>query len=95
MAPHARRFSIKGVRVAVARVVQLWKQTFTNGYVQQAFTRMTVSEGLKHGEANAPYLQRSDILRAKTGLSGVKVESDACKVRPSLREAMAQADENA
>ena len=69
---------------------QLWKQSFTKGYMQQAFTRMCVSEALKHGEENAPYLQRADVMRADTGRGNVKYERDAVKVRPCLRELMAE-----
>ena len=58
--------------------------------MQQAFTRMCVSEALKHGEDNASYLQRSDVLRATTGLGNVKREGDAIKVRPCLRDLMAE-----
>ena len=29
---------------------KVWKQTFTKGYIEQAFTRVCVSESLKHGE---------------------------------------------
>ena len=74
---------------------QLWKQTFTKGYMQQAFTRMCVSEALKHGEENAPFLQRKDILRANTGLGQVKHERDVCKVRPGLRARMSEDVESA
>ena len=74
---------------------QLWKQSFTKGYIQQAFTRMCVSEALKHGEDNAPYLQRADILRANTGLGQVKKERDACEKSSALRELVRQEFENA
>ena len=41
-----------------------WKQTFTKGYIQQAFTRTCVREAIRHGEENAAYLQRVDAIRA-------------------------------
>ena len=63
--------------------------------MQQAFTRVTVSEGLKHGEVNAPYLQRKDINRANTGLGKVKAERKEREVRPILRDLMADEFENA
>ena len=44
-----------------------WKQAFSVGYVQQAFTRACVRESLRHGEENAPYLQRSDIRLVSKG----------------------------
>ena len=69
---------------------QLWKQSFTRGYMQQAFTRMCVSEALKHGEENAPYLQRPDVLRRDTGRGTVKQEGRVDKVRPYLRDLMAK-----
>ena len=44
-----------------------WKQTFTKGYMQQAFKRAGVREGLRHGVENAPFLQREDARRAALG----------------------------
>ena len=46
-----------------------WKQTFTVGYIQQAFTRTCVRESLRHGEANAPWLLREDYARTSTGVA--------------------------
>ena len=65
----------------------MWKQSFTKGYIQQAFTRMCVSEALRHGEENAAYLQRRDVLRQTTGLGNVKVEREH-QVRKSIRDCM-------
>ena len=56
---------------------------------------MCVSEGLKHGEENAPYIQRADVLRANTGLGKAKKERDACKVRGQLRALVGEAFEQA
>ena len=47
-----------------------WKQTFTVGYIQQAFTRTCVRESLRHGESNVPWLLRDDYARTSTGLAG-------------------------
>ena len=46
---------------------QRWKQTFKRGFIEQAFRRACVRESLAHGEANAPFLQRKDVLRVTTG----------------------------
>ena len=46
-----------------------WKQTFTVGYIQQAFTRACVREALRHGEENLPYLLRVDAVRAANGVA--------------------------
>ena len=73
---------------------QLWKQTFTKGYMQQAFTRMCVSEALRHGEENAAFLQRRDILRQTTGLGSVKAERERL-ARKSIRDYVSADTENA
>ena len=44
-----------------------WKQSFTRGYVQQAFARACVREDLQHGSENAPFLQRADARRRAMG----------------------------
>jgi hypothetical protein len=44
-----------------------WRQTFNVGFVQQAFSRACVRESLQHGEANAPYMLRSDAKRKSQG----------------------------
>ena len=49
-----------------------WKQSFSVGYITQAFTRATVREALRHGKENEPYLLRVDAVRANTGLAGVQ-----------------------
>jgi hypothetical protein len=41
--------------------VEKWRQTFTRGFIQQAFERVCVRAELRLGPANAPYAQRSDV----------------------------------
>ena len=65
-----------------------WTQTFSKGYIQQAFTRVTVSERLRHGEDNARFLQRVDARRLQTGRDSVKNEKKAAEVKPKVRELM-------
>ena len=69
-----------------------WRQTFTKGYIEQAFTRQCVSEALKHGPDNASYIQRKDARMIGKGRSSVKPESCKPLVRPSVRELMASED---
>ena len=45
------------------------------GYIQQAFTRACVSESLRHGKANAPYMQRSDRALKSKGKASMAVSS--------------------
>lgn len=52
-----------------------WKQAFNIGYIQQAFTRACVRESLRHGEENAPYMQRSDHKLVSKGKASVAVSS--------------------
>ena len=37
-----------------------WVQSFNRGYIEQAFRRVTVSETLRHGKENEPFLLRAD-----------------------------------
>jgi hypothetical protein len=46
-----------------------WTETFSRGYVEQAFRRVCVRAELLHGEDNQPYLQRSDFRLLETGKS--------------------------
>ena len=48
-----------------------WKQTFKRGYIEQAFRRVCVRESLRHGEANAKFLQRADNMLVMTGKAPV------------------------
>ena len=69
--------------------IKRWTQTFTKGFIQQAFKRVGVREALRHGAENAPFLQREDALRATTGKAAVvrKVEEEGAVGPPSIREA--------
>ena len=51
-----------------------WKDSFTVGFVEQAFKRAVVEHDIRHGEENAPYLLREDITLREQGLTGVKKE---------------------
>ena len=59
-----------------------WKQTFTMGYVQQAFERACVRESLQHGEENAAYQQRADARRKAAGKAITSRKAHARKVLP-------------
>jgi hypothetical protein len=65
-----------------------WKQTFTKGYVEQAFSRICVSEQLRHGEENAPFLQRVDVQRRLTGKGGKPKLTYVQRVWHSIKEAV-------
>ena len=39
-----------------------WRQTFTRGFIEQAFERVCVRAELRLGPENAPYAQRSDVV---------------------------------
>ena len=59
-----------------------WKQTFTVGYVQQAFERACVRESLQHGEENAAYMQRVDARRKAAGKASTTRKAYAREVLP-------------
>ena len=63
-----------------------WKQTFNKGYIEQAFARTCVREAIRHGEENAPFLQRVDARRAALGkdTNGKRKREDPAQ---SVREA--------
>lgn len=44
---------------------------FKKGYIQQAFNRLAMRIDLRHGKANAAYMQRKDARLAGTGRAGV------------------------
>ena len=70
--------------------VRRWKQTFTRGYIQTAFTRACVREQIRHGAENLRYLQRIDAQRASLGKARTSkqvVEQGEPKL--SIREAAA------
>ena len=80
-------------KVSGTAATRRWKQTFSVGYIQQAFTRACVREALRHGEENAPFLQRIDALRANTYLAGAHKKfqrlaggADALNLRPGEGE---------
>ena len=62
-------------RASAGTTARRWKQSFTVGYIQQAFTRACVRESLRHGEANAPYMQRADRVLVSKGKGSVAVSS--------------------
>lgn len=74
-----------------------WRQTFNRGYIEQAFRRVTVSEGLHHGKENEPYMQCADHRRLATGKTHYEarkfdVSSPACTtVRLAIEAAQAAA----
>ena len=79
-----------GKRVGGGTATRRWKQHFNVGYIQQAFKRACVREALRHGEENAPFLQRIDAIRAATGVAGTRrkfVDPDeALTERASIHE---------
>ena len=63
---------------------KLWRQSFSKGYIQQAFERVSVRAGLLHGEENKRYLQRSDfrlLQKGKAGTSKFKAEDECAPVK--------------
>jgi hypothetical protein len=56
-----------GMKASEGATGRRWKQAFTVGFVQQAFTRACVRESLQHGVANSPFCQRSDRTRTTAG----------------------------
>ena len=43
-----------------------WRQTFTRGFIQQAFERVCVRAELRLGPENAPFAQRTDVRGLQT-----------------------------
>ena len=65
---------------------------FSRGYIEQAFARLVVEEGLRHGAENEAFLQREDYRLMTQGLRGVKVESRrGAEPPPSMARALADA----
>ena len=65
---------------------------FTKGWVQTCFSRVTVREGLAHGEANTPWLQRADFDRLGTRVARREVFPTPEKpTPPTVTEALAAA----
>ena len=69
-------------KVSGTAATRRWKQTFSVGYIQQAFTRATVREALRHGKENEPYLLRIDAVRANTGVAGARKKWNDSPVAP-------------
>jgi len=65
-----------------------WKQIFTKGYIEQAFSRACVSESLKHGEDNLPYLQARDARTKAAGKANAykKFSEETPSAMRSMRE---------
>ena len=73
-------------------VKESWSQNFSRGYIEQAFARLVVEEGLRHGAENEAFLQREDYRLMTQGLRGVKVESRrGAEPPPSIARALADA----
>jgi hypothetical protein len=72
-----------------------WKQVFTKGYIEQAFSRGCVSESLKHGEDNRPYLQVKDARMKAAGKANVytKFSEVAPPAMRSMRELTQELDQ--
>ena len=56
-----------------------WQQTFSKGYIEQAFSRVSVRAQLLHGEENTPYMQRRDVALKNSGKT--------CRAGPSKGKA--------
>ena len=92
----------EGKRLAGGANGKRWRQTFTRGYVDQTFRRITVSESLRHGMENEPFLQRADHRRLATGKTHIQPkkfanDSPAIGIRSAIEqeatEASAQAEQ--
>ena len=66
-----------------------WRQTFTRGYIEQAFRKCCVREALLHGEANTPFLQRSDWKLKQKGVKAEKVVKEEAELPPTVRSRVA------
>jgi hypothetical protein len=64
-----------------------WSQTFTRGYLEQAFRRCCAREALLHGEENEPYLSRSDWSLKEKALKAEQKVSER-PVPPAIRSLM-------
>ena len=69
-----RRVKGEGSSSKHKRGNSVWQQTFTRGYVEQAFRRCCVKEKLLHGEENQQYLQRADWKLKQKGVKSEKVK---------------------
>ena len=68
------------------------RASFTVGFVQQCFNRVTVREGLTSGADNAAFLQRQDHVRTGTGASRRRTAPTAPRtLKPTVLEALTTA----
>ena len=72
--PHMQEFE-HSKKATAGTTARKWKQAFKVGYIQLAFVRVCVREALRHGEANVPYLQRSDRSLLSKGKCSLAVSS--------------------
>ena len=75
--------------------IKKWRQTFTRGYVEQTFRRCCVKEKLLHGEANVPYLQRTDWKLKRRGVKSEAKVKDERPIPPTVRSRVAAEMEGA
>ena len=68
---------------------RLWRQTFTRGYLEQAFRRVCVKEKLLHGEANEPFLQRADWKLKDKGVKRERAPATEKIFPPTVRSRVA------
>ena len=64
-----------------------WTQTFSRGYIEQAFRRCCAREALLHGEENEPYLMRSEWRLKEKALKLERKDSER-PVPPTVRSLM-------
>eukprot|EP00966_Prymnesium_polylepis_P174150 4029463-Prymnesium_polylepis.1 len=64
----------QGHSTGVAQALEADIQSRLHTRVEQAFTRACVRESLQHGEENAPYRQRVDVLCTSTGEATTSVK---------------------
>ena len=75
-----------------------WESVFTVGFIEQAFTRVTVEESLRHGEENEQYQLREDVRLREQGMKGIKKEKASgprMSVAAAVLEAQAAEDSSA
>ena len=73
---------------AHTRGITKWRQTFTRGYLEQAFRRCCVKGKLLHGEENQPYLQRADWKLKQKGVKSERRLKTESEVAPTVRSCM-------
>ena len=65
-----------------------WQQTFGKGYIEQAFSRVSVRARLLHGEENAAYSQRADFALKESGKTSQAGPGVPSKGKASLHDLM-------